>query len=153
MCIYGVNLECQQQYQSKNHALRHAANVANVGVVGGVTGLLLTKGYHLADSVCGDKIALSNGSKVVQRNLGRVYKSFEKIGEKLFSDKNVIGKAIKRFVTGEMPSGGRLAQPEQIAAIIKKHKTVGAMGLVATLVMLPLVLKSIYNAGKINGDK
>ena len=152
MSIGGVNFEGQQQYQSKNRTLRHVLNVASVGVGAGVTGLLLAKGITIANGVCGDRIAISNGSKVFSK-AGSLYRHFERAGEKLFNDKTVIGKAIKRFVTGEMPSGGRLTKPDQIAAIIKKYKAVGAMGLFAMLAMLPPLLISIYNAGKINGDK
>ena len=45
-----------------------------------------------------------------------------------------------------------MAHPEQIAAVMKKCKTVGAMALTATVAGLGLLASAIYKAGKINGQ-
>ena len=153
MSINSVNFTGKEQAQSKHRALLHLANNTGVAVGTGVIGTLLLRGVQKADAACGDRIALSNGSKIFKRNYGSIYNAFEKYSEKIFNDKTLVGKAIKRFVTGELPSGGRMSHPEQIAALVKKYKTVGLMGLAATIPLLLLITKGLYNAGKINADE
>ena len=153
MSISSVNFEGRQQSQSGNRVLRHALNTAAIVGNTAMVGSLLAVGAARASSVCSNRIALSNGSKVVKTNVSPIYRFCEKIGNKLFSDKTVIGQSIKRFVTGELPSGGHLADPKQIAAYVTKYKTIGAMGLLAGVALLPAIAISIYNAGKINAEK
>ena len=140
------------QQQKSNKGVCHLANAAGTTVGLGTTGYLLNKGIRQASNVCCDAIALSNGSKVIGTKTGPIFKFFERAGQKIFKDGTKLGNFVKRAVTGKLPSGGTMAHPEQIAAVMKKCKTVGAMALTATVAGLGLLASAIYKAGKINGQ-
>lgn len=140
------------QQQNSNKGARHLANAAVTTVGLGTTAYVLNKGIRQASNVCSDAIALSNSSKVIGTKTGPIFKFFEKAGQKIFKDGTKLGNLVKRAVTGKLPSGGTMAHPEQIAAVMKKCKTVGAMALTATVAGLGLLASAIYKAGKINGQ-
>ena len=140
------------QQNNQNKTGRHVANAAVTTLGVGATTAALSRGVKTAVGVCGDEIALTNGSKILKRNTGKVYQFFEKAGQKLFGENTKLGKAIERYVTGKMPSGGTMASPEQIKAVLKKSKTIGAMALTAGVTVLTLLARAIYKAGKINGQ-
>ena len=140
------------QQQNSNKGVCHLANAAGTTVGLGTTGYLLNKGIRQASNVCCDAIALSNGSKVIGTKTGPIFKFFERAGQKIFKDGTKLGNFVKRAVTGKLSSGGTMAHPEQIAAVMKKCKTVGAMALTATVAGLGLLASAIYKAGKINGQ-
>lgn len=139
------------QQQNSNKGVRHLANAAVATVGLGTTGYLLNRGIRQASNVCSDAIALSNSSKVIGTKTGPIFKFFERAGQKIFKDGTKLGNLVKRAVTGKLPSGGTMVHPEQIAAVMKKCKTVGAMALTATVAGLGLLASAIYKAGKING--
>lgn len=142
--------QVRNPYHKKgNHLTNAAVTVAGTGA----TAVLLSKGIKQANCVLGDSIALSNGSKILKTSKGKVYKFFERAGEKLFGEKTKLGQMIKRYTTGELSSGGRMCKPDQILAHIKKYKTVGAMALAAGFAGLAFLANGIYKAGKINADK
>lgn len=150
--MHSVNYQQQSTTNSsKNWA--HAANVLTIGTGLGATGACLTRGIRLADNVCSDAIALTNSCKPIGTKTGVVFEFFEKLGKKIFRPNSKLGQIVERFVTGKLPSGGRMSQPKQIAAVVKKFKTIGAMGVVAAIALSSLLAKGIYNAGKINGQK
>lgn len=119
----------------------------------GVTGALLAKGIRQANYVCGDMIALTNGSKPILTKTGKIYGFFEIAGAKLFGEGTKLGQAIKRYVTGKLADGGRLAHPGQIKAIVTKYKTIGAMALAAGVAGLAILAKACYNHGKLEGKQ
>ena len=138
--------------QNKYKGARHFTNA--VITTGGVaaTGVALVNGVRTAEGILGDEIALSNGFKVLKRKTNKVFNWFEKAGQKMFGDTTRFGQAIKRYVTGESLGGGQMYKPEQIKAMIKRTKTIGAMAVVAGALTLGLLARGIYKAGKINGD-
>lgn len=140
------------QQQNSNKGARHLANAAVTTVGLGTTAYALNKGIRQAINVCDDAIAISNGCKGLGTKTGPVFKFFEKAGQKIFKDGTELGNLIKRAVTGKLPSGGTMAHPEQIMAVMKKCKTVGAMALTAAVAGLGLLASAIYKAGKINGQ-
>ncbi len=149
-------VNCQApRTENRYTTAKHATNaLATTALVGG-TGVVLNKGVKLAQNVCSDAIALSNhnnGSKILGTKTGKVFRFFENMGQKIFKDNTKAGKAIERFVTGKLPSGGQMYNAEQIKAVLKKSKTIGAMVLTAGVAALGLIAKGIYNAGKINGE-
>lgn len=147
-------VNCQaQRVENRYTGLKHAANVAAGTVGAGATCLLFNKGVRLANNVCGDAIALSNGSKIIATKTGKVFGFFEKMGDKIFKDGTKLGNAIKRYVTGQLPTGGVMADPKQIKAVLTKSKTIGAMGIAAGIALLGILLKGQYNAGKIDGQQ
>ena len=160
--VSGVNFTGKEQGTS-NRTSRHLGNMAVTTAGLATTGLLMRKGVKKAAAVCNSMIEWTNSEKYNSNGIkqlksiiftGPVYDKFEKMGSKLFGEKTKIGGAIERFVTGKDPkTGGFMANPEQIAAVVKKYKTVAAMGLVAGVVALGLFVRSIYKAGKINADK
>lgn len=145
-------LTCQKpRIENGNTGLAHVGNAAitSAGLIG--TGVLLNKGVNLAENVCGDSIALTSGYKTIRRETGKLFNFFEKMGQKIFKDGLKLGNIVERYVTGKFPTGGVMSHPEQIKAVLKKSKTVGAMAITAGVAALGLLFNGIYNAGKING--
>ncbi len=71
-------LTCQQpRIENGNTGLAHVGNatITSAGLIG--TGVLLNKGVNLAENVCGDSIALTNGSKIMRRKTGKLFNFFE----------------------------------------------------------------------------
>ncbi|MBR1461589.1 hypothetical protein IJ596_08190 [bacterium] len=145
-----------QTSQNKYRPLRHAANAAvTVGGVG-ATGYLLKKGmssFNKLTSDTGEFIKTSDKGKfipipklkIVPTKLGE---TFTKLGEKIFNPNNkyygkYIEKAEKWLTTFD-----HLEMKEIPAA---KGKM--AMLLTAGVVALGFIVRGIYKAGKINGDK
>ena len=146
-------INAAQHTSSKNRTLRHAGNAAVCATGLVATGVGALKLASIADFAHGQRIAYANGAKkVFTKDLGSVYRFFAKMGNKLFNDSTKIGQAIKRFVTGELPSGGRI-DSKYVDSFISKYKTLGAIGLVAGVLSLGLIGSTIYKAGKINADK
>jgi len=140
--------------ENQHTAARHMANATLTAAGVGATGVGLARGVCVANQVLGDEIALSNGSKVVARKGGKIFKLFQKAGQKLFGENTKLGKYIARFVSGvNSNTGGRLANPVQIKAILKNAKTLSAMGLAAGVTAFAFISRGLYQAGKINGDK
>lgn len=148
-CVNCQQPRTENRYKGVRHFANNAATLAGVGA----TGLLFNNGMRLANNVCGDAIALSNGSKIIATKTAKVFGFFEKMGDKIFKDGTKLGNAIKRYVTGQLPTGGVMAEPKQIAAVMKKCKTIGAMGIAAGIALLGILLKGQYNAGKIDGQQ
>lgn len=94
---------------------------------------------------------MTNGYKTIRRETGKLFNFFEKMGQKIFKDGLKLGNIVERYVTGKFPTGGVISHPEQIKAVLKKSKTVGAMAITAGVAALGLLFNGIYNAGKING--
>ena len=140
------------QQNHKNKTGQHVANAAVTTLGLCATAAATSRGVRTAIDICGDEFALSNGSKVLKRNTGKVYKFFEKAGQKLFGENTKLGKAIKRFVTGKMENGATLASSTQIKSVLKKYKSIGAIALAAGVTALTLLARAIYKAGKINGQ-
>lgn len=152
--VNGISFGCCEEHKSNKRILRHAGNALATGTGLAATGLLLSQGYRLADDFCTAAITASNGTPMpagwIGKGCTKVYNVFAKAGERLFGDNTAIGKAIKRYVTGQTPTGKYMFVPEQIAAVVKKYKTVGAMGLAAGIVSLALIARALYKAGKID---
>lgn len=145
--VYAV---APQQQSQKNRTAAHIRNAAVATAGLGATGFAASKVIKDANMVHSNAIAISNGCKDLRPLTGKLYKSFEKLGQKLFGGNTKIGQAIERYVTGKTKSGGRMASPEQIAALVKKCKTFGALGVVAAPLVLGILGLATYKAGKID---
>lgn len=147
-------VNCQaQRTENRYTGVKKAANAMGTAVGVGTTGFLLGKGIRLNNRVFADEIAVLNNSKSFGTKTGKLFDIFEKMGDKIFKDGTKLGNAVKRYVTGKLPSGGVLAGDKSIQAVLRQHKTAGAMALAAGVAVLGILAKGIYNAGKIEGQK
>ena len=145
-------VNCQaQQTENRHKGVRRFANNAVTLAGVGATGLLLGKGIRLNKNVFADEIAVTNGSKPIGTKAGKVYGFFETMGDKIFKDGTKLGNAVKRYVTGKLPTGGVMIDAKQIQAALRQHKTAMTMVLAAGIGALTILAKGIYNAGKIDG--
>lgn len=149
--INPVYVVAPQQQSQKKRTAAHIGNAAVATAGLGATGFAAGKVIKDANRVYYNAIATSNGCKGFVPFTGKLYKSFEKLGQKLFGGNTKIGQAIERYVTGNMKGGGRMASPEQIAALVKRCKTFGAVGVVAAPLVLGILGLATYKAGKIDG--
>ena len=88
---------------------------------------------------------------VMQGQAKKNLEYFEKMGDKIFKDGTKLGNAVKRYVTGKLPTGGVMIDAKQIQAALRQHKTAMTMVLAAGIGALTILAKGIYNAGKIDG--
>lgn len=159
--INPVYVVAQPQQAQKNRTEAHVGNAAVATAGLGATGLAARNVINDANSVYWNEISnfdwkTKNGKKVClvfkpDCLTSKLYKRFEKLGQKLFGENTKIGQAIERYVTGNMKDGGRMASPEQIAALVKRCKTLGAVGVVAAPLVLGILGLASYKAGKIDG--
>ena len=116
----------------------------------GATGALLLRGIYNADEVCTNRLAAMSEYKTPLIKPGKVYRFFEKMGQKLFKDTE-LGKIITHNgICNEFES----TTGNQVNKIrMTKYGTIGAMALTAGVAGLAIIAKACHNIGKLDGKQ